>query len=63
LLADDEKICPGTILIPSANASWQSWVLMGASLRDAITVPVYRYWINGGLALLTITTVRMFWMP
>jgi threonine/homoserine/homoserine lactone efflux protein len=40
-----------------------TWVLMGASLRDAITVPVYRYWINGGLALLTITTVLMFWMP
>ena len=40
-----------------------TWVLMGASLRGAMTVPAYRYWINGGLALLTITTVLMFWMP
>ncbi len=39
-----------------------TWVLMGASLRNAFSIPVYRLWINGGLAMVTIATVVIFWI-
>jgi threonine/homoserine/homoserine lactone efflux protein len=40
-----------------------SWVVMGASLQRAFAVPLYRYWINGSLAAVTVATVIFLWLP
>ncbi|MFT5484939.1 MAG: threonine/homoserine/homoserine lactone efflux protein [Halieaceae bacterium] len=39
------------------------WVMMGASLQRAFAVPLYRYWINGFLAAITVATVILLWLP
>ena len=39
-----------------------TWVLMGASNAKHLLIQSI-YWINCGLALVTIATVIMFWMP
>ncbi len=39
-----------------------AWVWFGSSLSGFLAVPAYRYWINGGLAMITMATVMMFWI-
>ena len=38
------------------------WVWLGSSLRQALAKPASRRWINGGLAVMTVTTVAAFWV-
>jgi len=38
------------------------WIGLGNSLRAAFAVPVYRRWINGSLAVVTLITIAMIWI-
>lgn len=40
-----------------------AWVMMGASLQRAFAIPLYRFWINGSLAAVTVATVVFLWLP
>lgn len=39
-----------------------AWVSFGASLSGLLTVPAYRYVVNGTLAAITLLTVAMIWI-
>jgi threonine/homoserine/homoserine lactone efflux protein len=39
-----------------------AWIWLGASMSRFLADPIWRYWINTGLSLITVITVAMLWV-